>query len=117
MSKTQNNDKGIVKQGIKIAVGRTALAVDKVVDVVRDAAGRTEDAIDKARENVVEAMDNTEKRASDTLNKVEDELMGTTDTRPYEERTVEDLHALAATRDIKGRSTLRKVELIEALRA
>ena len=38
------------------------------------------------------------------------------DSRPYEERTVEELHELAGERDIDGRSTMDKSQLIEALR-
>ena len=38
------------------------------------------------------------------------------DSRPYEERTVEELRKLAGEREIDGRSTMNKAELIDALR-
>ena len=41
---------------------------------------------------------------------------GETATRPLEDMTVEELHELAARHDIKGRSSMHKAELIDALR-
>jgi hypothetical protein len=38
------------------------------------------------------------------------------ETKPYEERTVDDLYAEARYRDIPGRSQMNKAELIRALR-
>jgi hypothetical protein len=36
--------------------------------------------------------------------------------RPYEQRTLEELHAEAQRRGIQGRSKMKKAELIQALR-
>ena len=38
------------------------------------------------------------------------------DSRPYDERTVEELNELAREREISGRSTMNKAQLIKALR-
>jgi Rho termination factor, N-terminal domain len=38
------------------------------------------------------------------------------DARPYEQRTLEELHAEAQRRGIQGRSKMNKAELIQALR-
>lgn len=38
------------------------------------------------------------------------------DSRPYEQRRVDELKELARERDIRGRSTMNKSQLIKALR-
>ncbi|HSL58027.1 MAG TPA: Rho termination factor N-terminal domain-containing protein [Acidimicrobiales bacterium] len=44
------------------------------------------------------------------------QLRGEPATTPLEEMTVEELHHLAGERDIPGRSSMNKAELIDALR-
>jgi hypothetical protein len=39
------------------------------------------------------------------------------DTRPYEERTLEEIRRLASERKIDGRSKMNKAQLIRELRA
>lgn len=43
--------------------------------------------------------------------------VGEADRRPYEERTARELYELAAERNIRGRSSMNKAALIEALRS
>ncbi|MCA9300754.1 MAG: Rho termination factor N-terminal domain-containing protein [Phycisphaerales bacterium] len=47
---------------------------------------------------------------------IERRLRGEPATKPLDEMTVEELHHLAAEREIAGRSTMNKAELIDALR-
>jgi hypothetical protein len=85
--------------------GRIRRAADTAVDV---AVGGTAIAAEKAREVVGDVVT----RAEETLSGATD----SSDSRPYEERTRDELYKLAIERNIEGRSTMKKKQLIAALR-
>ncbi|QDT93302.1 Rho termination factor N-terminal domain-containing protein [Gimesia algae] len=73
--------------------------------------GRSED---KAEEIAARTVNKQRRQAGKTPNK-STQGTGNPHTR-LEDRTVEELHNLAAEHNIKGRSKMKKAELIKALR-
>lgn len=103
-----NTARRIAETALDVAIGGTALVVDKTIETVDKVVGRGERTARRARKV-------TRERASEA-SRTARRAIGEHDRSPYEERTLDELYELAAERDIEGRSTMRKEELIEALR-
>jgi ElaB/YqjD/DUF883 family membrane-anchored ribosome-binding protein len=89
-----------------VAIGGTALVAEKAIESVERTAERASERLDTARARIEEASRDVRSRISEGE-----------DHRVYEDRTREELYQLAAEREIPSRSTMRKAELIEALRS
>jgi proline dehydrogenase len=126
MSKKKDS-RSIVETGIDIAIGGTAMAFDKAAEIAHDVRERVEDATQEKKKETAETVRKVEKKAEHLSKQVEsvtrqaaDEALHALtdrDTRPYEERTLEEIRRLASERKIDGRSKMNKAQLIRELRA
>jgi hypothetical protein len=95
----------VAETALDVAVGGTALAADKALETIEKVVAGGEDAVGAGARERAAAAARTVRHA------LEPE-----DRRSYEARTRDELYELAAERGIAGRSTMRKAELIAALR-
>ena len=93
-------------------------ALRKYVQQLEDAVG---EAGDRMAGLVREA--DVKQRLSDAIDAIDDvrlevlrRIRGEPATKPLDEMTVKELHELASEREIEGRSSMNKAELIDALR-
>jgi hypothetical protein len=93
-------------------------ALEKLLRQLQEAA---DEAGDRMSTFIEEA--DVKRRFSDAVDALDDvrlellrRLHGEPATKPLDEMTVKELHELARERDVPGRSTMNKAELIDALR-
>lgn len=87
----------------------------------RETRADVRETADEARERGASAVSSVEDRVADELSAIERRVSDADDRPeqpgvPYETRTADELRRLAAERDIPGRSTMTKEELVAALR-
>ena len=92
---------------------------------LRDVLAKLEELRDEAGDRMSKFLEDVEikRRLADAVDALDDvrleltrRISGKPATTPFEEMTVKELHELAREREIEGRSSMNKAELIDALR-
>ena len=107
--KKSSTARRVAETTLDVAVGGTALAADKVAETFDRVVGKTENAVREGRRVAQDEAKKADRAVRDAIRDRDD--------RRYEDRTRDELYELAVKREIEGRSTMRKSELISALRA
>jgi hypothetical protein len=112
-----------VRSGLEKKKGGAAMsdegnAIDALIrrlqDLGNDVGTRLRDVVDDV--DLRRRFESIQESIDDLRMAVERRLRGEPATKPLDEMTVEELHHLAAEREIEGRSSMNKAELIDALR-
>lgn len=109
------------RSGERAANGNEERGIRSIGDLFRELEHLADEAGDRISQFVDDA--DVKQRLSDAIDALDDvrlevvrRLRGEPATKPLDEMTVKELHHLAGEREIEGRSTMNKAELIDALR-
>jgi len=86
----------------------------------RESAKEAAEQVSTAKQKATGAATSASRAAAKSAEAIEDaakSAVSPQDTRPYEERSNDELRELAGEREIDGRSSMNKEQLIEALRS
>jgi hypothetical protein len=101
---------------LAVTVGGTVLAAEKAAEKSREAVDQVVEGAERAARQFRSTLRDSAEAAADAAGAV---AAATTDGRglPNEERTRDELYALARAREIMGRSSRTQLEVIAAQRA
>lgn len=101
-----------------VVIGGTALAADRMREEAEKLRDDAHEIAERVEERAREARRDVRGAVHDAIHDTREAVSpGADASRPYEERTKDELYQLARERELPGRSAMSKLELIRALRA